>query len=63
MKLNDKIKKAIETAVKDEGQPAELANKLIAWMESLTEGNEQVADVAEYTKRCKLCFDTTSVKN
>ena len=62
MKLNDKIKQAIKTAVSEEKQRPELANKIIAWMENLADGNEQIADQSRYKERCKLCYQTTVVK-
>ena len=61
VKLNENIKLAIKSAVKDERQPPELANKIIAWMENLADGNEEIADPAAYKERCKLCFETTVV--
>lgn len=57
--LNQEIKQAIEEAVQEEGQSSSLAAKILAWMEALTEGNEDVADPSAYTQRCVLCFENT----
>lgn len=59
--MDEKIKQAIQEAVKSEQQPPELAGKILAWMQSLTEGNEDVANQTAYTERCALCFDHTIV--
>jgi hypothetical protein len=59
--LNKKIKSAIEAAVAQEGQPAELATKLVSWLEQLMDGNEDIADSEAYTRRTGICFDATVV--
>lgn len=59
--MNEKIKNAIEVAVASEQQPPELSKKIIAWMENLIDGNEDIADASSYTQRCGLCFDTTTL--
>jgi hypothetical protein len=59
--INKKIKSAIETAVAQEGQPVELATKLVAWIEQLMEGNEDIADNEAYSRRTGICFDATIV--
>jgi hypothetical protein len=56
--MNQKIKDAIDAAVAAENQPPELSKRLVAWMESLTEGNEDITNQASYTQRSGLCFDT-----
>lgn len=55
--INDKIKMALEQSVIDANQKEELATKLLAWMESVTEGNESITDTAKYTERCEICFE------
>ncbi|MCZ4245464.1 CxC ATPase DNA modification system associated small protein [Pedobacter punctiformis] len=61
--IHKKIKSAIEAAVAQEGQPPELAAKLVAWMEQLMEGNEDIADQETYRRRTGVCFETTIVNN
>ena len=50
MALDKKIAAAVRSATANEGQPVQVANRLIAWLESLSEGNETLANV-ETTNR------------
>ncbi|RZJ90681.1 MAG: hypothetical protein EOO20_07430 [Chryseobacterium sp.] len=59
--LDENIKKAINEAVSAEGQTAELAGKLISWIENLSEGNEQITSKESYARRSEHCFDATIV--
>jgi hypothetical protein len=57
--INKKVKNAIEAAVAQEGQPPELAAKLVAWMEHLMDGDEDIADKDKYLRRANVCFEAT----
>ena len=57
--LDNKIKQAIMEAVAEEKQPVELAEKLISWIENLSEGNEQISAKESYKRRCEHCLDAT----
>lgn len=59
--VDNKIKQAIIEAVAEEKQPAELAEKLISWIENLSEGNEQISVKENYTRRCEHSFDATII--
>lgn len=59
--LDQRIKAAIRQAVEKNNQPIELADKIIAWIESLSEGNEAITDRDKYLQRCELCFNTIIV--
>ncbi len=50
MALDKKIAAAVRAATAAEGQPVQVANRLIAWLETLSEGNETLANV-ETTNR------------
>lgn len=45
MGLDKKIAAAVRSATAAEGQPVQVANRLNAWLESLSEGNESLANV------------------
>jgi hypothetical protein len=44
MALDKKIAAAVRAAVTAEGQPAAVADRLIAWLDSLSDGNESLAN-------------------
>jgi hypothetical protein len=50
MALDKKIAAAVRAAVTAEGQPAAVADRLIAWLDSLSDGNESLANL-ETTNR------------
>jgi hypothetical protein len=60
--LDSKIKQAIIEATAEERQPAALAEKLISWIENLSEGNEQIHVKESYKRRCEHCLDATIIK-
>ena len=56
MSLDMKITEAIEAAVAEEGQPDVVAKRLIAWLEEINSGNEDLSDGAagQTAPRCPL---------
>lgn len=61
--LDENIKKAINEAVTEEQQSPILAEKLISWIENLSEGNEQITSKESYARRSEHCFDATVIHN
>lgn len=57
--LNTEIITSFQKAVEAEGQPSELAAKLIAWMQSLVDNNEDINNKEAYSRRCDICFNST----
>lgn len=60
--LNSAIKDAIKAAVEDAGQPEELANALIAWMEAVVSGNEDLSDPDSTNYHIDLLFAKTHIE-
>ena len=61
MSLDIKIRSAIEEAVEESGQPFTVANRLIAWFEAINEGNEDISDRDQATRRSESLYDCTEV--
>jgi len=56
------IKDAIIQSVKDSGQEKNLEKKIIAWMDSITEGNEKINDTEEAFGHLDAIFLATSIE-
>lgn len=61
MSLDSKISQAIKDAVDTAGQSPALARRLIAWMEAVTSGNEDIADQAAAARHLEVLYTETSV--
>jgi hypothetical protein len=61
--LNKNITEAVERAVREEGQSPELASKILAWMQNLSDNNESITNSSDYIKRCALCFEHVTLTN
>lgn len=61
MPIDPTLKESVAQAVKMSKQPAELANKLNAWLEALAEGNESLTDRTAKAKRLDLLFGATQI--
>lgn len=59
MSVDKKITEAIEKAVEQHGQPYSLATKIIAWLEALSAGNEDLNDKQSADRRLELLYDAT----
>ncbi|WP_461451635.1 CxC ATPase DNA modification system associated small protein [Mucilaginibacter sp.] len=57
--LKSEITSSFQKAVEAEGQPPELATKLIKWMESVVDNSEDINNKDAYKRRCDVCFDAT----
>lgn len=63
MGLDRKVGDSIRQAVRDAKQSDEVANKIIAWLEALTGGNENLADRDATIKRLELLYSTTKCQD
>lgn len=59
MPVDPKIKAAIVTAVREEGQSPALATKLVAWFDAVASGNERLDDASETKRHLSLLYDET----
>ncbi len=59
MTLDPKIAEAIGLAVIDAKQDKVLGDKIIAWMNALTSGNEGINDEQSAKRHLELLFETT----
>ncbi len=56
MSIDSSIEQSIRTAVEAEGQPAEVADKIVKWLSEIMSGNERVEDKeAAYRRLDGLC--------
>ncbi len=61
MSLDAKISQAIKDVVSEAGQSPALARRLIAWMEAVTSGNEDLADPVATARHLEVLYAETSV--
>ena len=61
MSLDIKIREAIEAAVAEEGQPDVVAKRLIAWLEEINSGNEDLSDGEQTERHLDVLYDGTVV--
>lgn len=61
MSLDLKIEEAIQTAVEQEGQSEPLARRMIAWMNAIVSGNEDVNNQQSANRHLELLYDATEV--
>lgn len=57
MSVDPIIKACIEEAIAEENQDDELSRKIIAWYDSLLNGNEDLSDDERVISRLALIFD------
>lgn len=57
MSLDTKIIDAIEKAVVNEGQPKTVATRIIAWLEAVNTGNEDINDLSQSGRRLDVLFE------
>lgn len=57
--MQNHIETAIKSAVQERGQSADLAKKIMAWMQALSVGNETIESGQRATQRVSVIFDTT----
>ena len=61
MSLDYIVHEAIKNAVEDAGQSESLADKIIAWVDALASGNENIDDVDNSYRRARLVYEDTEV--
>lgn len=59
--MDSRIKSSIRTAVEEEGQPEQVAEKLIKWFENVANGNETLEEKSDYKRRVKGLYDAVEV--
>jgi hypothetical protein len=57
MALDKRIADAVREAVKSEGQDTKAADRLIAWLEALTSGNETLGDIGAANRHLTDLFE------
>lgn len=57
MSIDPKIRLAIETAVRDAGQPDGLAHKIARWFEAVASGNENITDRQSANRHLELLYE------
>jgi hypothetical protein len=59
--MDSRIKSSIRTAVEEEGQPVQVAEKLIKWFENVANGNETLEEKSDYKRRVEGLYDAVEV--
>lgn len=62
MAIHPRLKSAVEEAVRNAGQSQSLAQKIIAWLEAIASGNEELGDRASAERHVELLYEETSVE-
>ena len=60
--MDDKIREAIESAVREAGQTKDLANKIHLWFQALASANEQINDRQSTEPRLELLYEEAAVE-
>jgi hypothetical protein len=63
MSIDIKNIEAIKEAANEAGQPASLARRLIAWMEAVTSGNENLSDPASVERHLEVLYAETDANS
>ncbi|WP_207462161.1 CxC ATPase DNA modification system associated small protein [Azospirillum sp. SYSU D00513] len=50
-RVNENVVAALKAAATDAGQPKEVAQRLVSWLDALATGNADLADVSEAANR------------
>ena len=61
MPIREEIKSAVYSATEKAGQEQVVANKIIAWLEALSSGNESLEDSESVKRHLDLLFETIVV--
>ncbi|MDX6444417.1 MAG: Small protein from certain CxC ATPase-based modification system [Blastocatellia bacterium] len=61
MGLDPKITEAVEAATAEAGQSPALARRLVAWLEAVSSGNEDVNNTAEADRHLEVLYEETSI--
>ena len=61
MSMDIKITEAIEAAVEEAGQPPAVAKRMVAWLEAINSGKENIDDPARSERRLEVLYEGTIV--
>lgn len=59
--IANEVRDAIRTAVEEAGQPENVADKLVAWMERIASGAESVADEESVRRHLDVLIEAVEV--
>ena len=59
--IDVRVRAAVFEAAKDLNQPLVVAERIVSWLEALSEGNEQINDRDETKRRCERIYDAVTV--
>lgn len=59
--IDPRVTDAIRKATADLDQPPAVADRLLSWLDALTEGNELLTNVDDTARRCQLVYDATTL--
>jgi hypothetical protein len=60
LSLDPKIVEALRTATSEAGQPPALARRLVAWLEAVADGNEDINDIAATDRRLEIAYEAVA---
>lgn len=63
MALDKKIAEAVRNAVTEEKQPKAVADRFIAWLEALSDGNESLGNVDTTNRFLNDLFESIELSN
>ena len=61
MSIDSKVHESVKKAVEDARQPESLATKIIAWLDSVVSGNEDINDSESALRHLELIYGETKV--
>lgn len=59
--IANEVRKAVRSAVEEAGQPEDVADKLISWMERIASGAESVADEESVRRHLDVLTEAVEV--
>lgn len=60
-RVNENVVAALKTAASDGGQPKEVAQRLVSWLDALATGNAVITDNNEAAKRISDLLDLVRI--
>jgi hypothetical protein len=61
MAVDRTIQEAVLASVREAGQPDQLAKKLLAWLEAIASGNEELTDLEAAQRHLELLFGAVEI--
>lgn len=62
MDVPDEVAEAVQKAVREEGQPEKLGNRILAWYEAISSGRDSMADAESVNRRVSVILDAVEVE-